>query len=91
MLDEEQLKELENFSGLMFTITEIAILLEVNQYELKLCLNDKNSIEFKKYQKGKLLTQAELRRTQIKMAKQGSTPAFKHVMELWELQTIKEI
>lgn len=91
MLTKDQLEELQNFSGLLFTVNEIAILLEVDVYELKLALNDKNSDEYKKYQKGILLCQAEIRKTQIKMAKQGSTPAFKHIMELWEMQKIKEI
>ena len=91
MLNDDQLTELQNFAGLMFSIEEIATLLEVNFYDLKLRLTDKRTPEYQKYQKGILLCQAEIRKTQIQMAKQGSTPAFKHVQELWEMQKIKDI
>lgn len=78
-LTEEQLKSLEDMSAALLPPSEIAILLNIDADIQKLfcemCKNHCNSDIYKHYQRGKLNTKYELRRTVIKLAKAGSPAA----------------
>jgi hypothetical protein len=78
-LTTEQLKTLEEMSAALLLPSEIAILINIDSNDRKLfceiCKNHCNSVIYEHYQRGKLTTKYELRRTVIKLAKAGSPAA----------------
>lgn len=75
----EQLKELEEMSAALLPPSEIAILMDIpaEQRDLfcEVCKTHKTSPIYSAYQKGKLRTKYELRKTVVKLAKAGSPAA----------------
>lgn len=66
MLDEELVKEIEELAGLFFTANEIQVITGA----------DPQSIDFKKaFRRGSLKSEAEIRKSIIQLAKDGSSPA----------------
>jgi hypothetical protein len=78
-LTVEQLKELEEMSAALLPPSEIAILMDIpaEQRDLfcEVCKTHKTSPVYSAYQKGKLRTKYELRKTVVKLAKAGSPAA----------------
>ena len=78
-LSAEQLKSLEEMSAALLPPSEIAILINIDSNDRKLfcemCKNHCNSAIYEHYQRGKLTTKLELRKTVIKLAKAGSPAA----------------
>lgn len=74
-LTNEELSELEKFSYAQLKLSEIAIILGVNETELiQLALNAGNSV-FDAYQRGRLRAKSEINTSIIQAAAAGSTPA----------------
>lgn len=85
MLNEEKLKELEQLAGCFFSLEKIATILQVDQDELaRLCVRDKQSEEYAHYNRGKLISEAEVRKAVFKAAKDGSGPAQQLAMKIIE-------
>ena len=84
MIEPEILEQLEEFSSLMFTVAEIAIILEVNPAELKDVIEDPDTDFFKAFQKGRLQREAEVRTSIFNLAKNGSSPAQLSALKLIE-------
>lgn len=82
MLNEEQLKTLEEMGGNFFNIQDCAIVLQVSPTELKELIKDNNTEEHKRYHKGRLLNELELRKSIIQLAKRGSNPAQKMLLDI---------
>jgi hypothetical protein len=82
MTDKNKLKEIEYLSSLQFSVDEIAISTGFNLIDFKKKIKNKKSKEYLSFQKGRLLTQAEVRKSILQMSKQGSTPAQKQMIEL---------
>ncbi len=78
-LTDEQLTRLEEMAAALMPPAEIAILLgiDISKRDLfvQICKNHKQSIIYDAYQRGKLTTKLELRRTVVKLAKVGSPAA----------------
>lgn len=78
-LTDSQLEELEDMSSALLPPIEIAILLGIDSSDRKLfcecCKNHEDSSIYYAYQKGKLKTKYELRKTVVKLAKAGSPAA----------------
>ncbi len=79
ILDETQLQQIEEMSAALLPPLEIAILLgldaEKRQRFVEICKNHLNSDVYMAYQRGRLTTKYELRKTVIKLAKAGSPAA----------------
>jgi hypothetical protein len=75
MLSEEQLNELADLAAVIMPVNDIAIILGCETNELKDLINNDQSAEHKAYYKGKLKAKAELNKSQIQLAKQGSQAA----------------
>lgn len=75
MNDQEktELKEIENFAKVRIPKNEIAIILNFEKWD-----NNKN----KAFQKGRLIGNAEIRKSIFEMARNGSSPAQKQFLEL---------
>jgi len=84
-LSEAQLVELEDFAGVFFSIKEIAIVMQLDENELRLAYENPQSMIHQTIQRGKLKQEAELRKVIFTLAKGGSSPAqnlaFKIIQE----------
>ncbi len=78
-LTKEQLAEIEEMAAAFMPPSEIAILMHISSENRELfcemCKSYKSSEVFTAYQRGKLKTKLELRKTVIKLAKAGSPAA----------------
>ncbi|WP_020599186.1 hypothetical protein [Spirosoma panaciterrae] len=74
-LTKEQLSEVENLASYFFTPDEIAIVVGLDVDDLEEELFDETSEAYRSYQKGKLKSKLELRKSILTLAKQGSGPA----------------
>ena len=70
-----QLAEVENLASYFFSPEEIAIVIDVPAADLEDELLDDTSDAYKAYQRGKLKSKLELRKSIMTLAKQGSGPA----------------
>lgn len=71
-LTEIELKSLEEYASLIFTPSEIAIILEINEAELLQELKNTESKIYKSFYKGFLITQTQIRKTQLSFALKGN-------------------
>lgn len=81
-MTKAQLEQLEKLAGLFYTISQCAIILEVDGKKLRKAILDPETEESKKYNRGFLLSDKEVREKMIEMASRGSTKAQAMVMEL---------
>lgn len=72
---EEQLKQIEELAALAFSVKKLAIILGVDEAELRHAISDETGDVFKRYQRGRLLSESEWRKSVFTLAKQGSSPA----------------
>lgn len=80
-LSPEQLKQLEELAGNFFTPAEIALIMELDG-DLSECILDSNCLIAKAYNRGRLLTEAKVRESIFKLAKEGSAPAQTLAMQI---------
>lgn len=66
MLSEEQVQEVEELASLFFSLDEIELIMGVNA---------EDPAFRKAYKRGSLKSEAEIRRSIIQLAKDGSSPA----------------
>ena len=71
-LTEIELKSLEEYASLVFTPSEIAIIVEINEAELLQELKKTESKIYKSFYKGFLITQTQIRKTQLSFALKGN-------------------
>lgn len=81
-LSDEQLQELEEFASYLISPDEIAIIMQVDDIELKNEIRSREGAVFLAFMRGKLKTEALLRKTTITFAKQGSSPALSAALKL---------
>lgn len=91
MLNESQLQELENFAYRTFTVRQIALILEVDEDELRQAIDTTDSPEYKAYNKGKLLIDTELRQSEIELALRGHSDAQRRVRDYINQQNQSDI
>jgi hypothetical protein len=90
-MTEEILKNIEKYSAQFFSYTEIAILIKLDEDSFLDEVTDKNSEAYKSYQRGKLISESEIREQIIKLAKMGSPAAQIEALNLISKQKLKEI
>lgn len=86
-----QLDEVEKFAGLFMKPSDIAIILNIPESDFKSAINDSSTECFKRYHKGKLLSESELRKSVLTMAKQGSSPAQSLASKLIDEMNMDEL
>ena len=72
----DQLQEIEELASLQFSVAEVAIILDATEQALA------EGEPLRAYLRGRLKAQAEVRRSIVSMARQGSNPAHKQFLEL---------
>jgi hypothetical protein len=80
--DPELLKDAEVWAELFFSAEELADLLGLSVDEVRVAISEPDSELGAVIRKGRLLSQAELRRSILKLAKQGSGPAQAEALRL---------
>lgn len=89
-LTPEQLKEVEDYAGCLFTPGEIAIIMGFDVESCQGLLIENK--EFKNaYQRGKLISEAAIRKSIIELAQKGSGPAQVLAMQLFDKLRLNEI
>jgi hypothetical protein len=78
-MTDEQLTQLQEYASALLTPAEIAILLDIPPNERSTfcvrCRSHSGTPEYEAFQRGRLITKLELRRSVIKLAKAGSPAA----------------
>ena len=87
---EEQLTKIQEYAALLTTVTDIAVLLDLDEDELRMDIIDKTNIVSKTYHKAKATVLLEFRRQEIDLAKLGSTIAIEQVHKYCNEQQISE-
>lgn len=85
-LSSEQLNEIEELASIFCSIDEIALLINVNDAELRREIRNKSSIAAIHYFRGKLTTQVKLRRQTKLFAEKGSPQAEQTMKQLYDKQ-----
>lgn len=81
-LNEEQLKELEEFAMLHFSLKQLAILVGIELELLQQEMEQDESLVRLAIQRGRLLSEAKLRKTTLDLAENGSSPALTAALKL---------
>lgn len=90
ILDDDQMKLLQEYASLLFTIDEIAILLKVDPVSLRRDIRHGKNLVAEAYFMGKLETMIAVRRNIIQFAKKGSPQAETFVKDYLEQQNNNE-
>lgn len=91
ILNEIELSEVEKYAAQFFSYTEIAILIKKSIYDFTNAVTDNESDVYFAYQRGKLLSESNLREQIIKMAKLGSAIAQTEALKLINTQKLNEL
>ena len=83
-LNKEFCTEVETYASLMFSIEEIASIIEVDPVSLKAIIEDENNLAAKAFHRGRLKREAEVRIGIFDQAQNGSSPAQTFAMKLIE-------
>lgn len=83
-LSTEQINMIKRMGASLFSINEVAIVIEVDAIDLERAIKNPNSAAHKSYYTAKLTTELELRESIIKVAKRGSNPAQKLTIDMLE-------
>lgn len=78
----EQLDLIEKLGAALFSVKDTAIVLQLPEVELRKEIANTSSSAHARYYKGKLLTELELRESIIALAKRGSNPAQKMLLDI---------
>ena len=88
--NEEQLNKIEEYAALLTTISDMAVLLDIDEDDLRNDIALKTTAVSIRYRKAKALTELELRRQEIELAKLGSPIAIDLVQKYKLNQQISE-
>lgn len=74
-ISKEDIEQIEALAALFFTPREIALMLEIKVQDFFDELLDEESSIFRAFNVGRLQSEADLRKSIVKLAKSGSSPA----------------
>ena len=77
----EILVEVENMASLQFSPDEVALAMRIDRQVFRKALKEPGNDLADAYQRGRIKSEAEVRAAIYKLAKQGSTPAQKQMMD----------
>ncbi len=81
-MSEDQLEHLEELGAAFTSVEDAAVILQVDENELRVQLADSKSPAHQHYHRGRLKSEFETRQSIVNMAKQGSSPAQVMAMKL---------
>ena len=80
--DKGVLKQVEDLAALQFLPAQVALSVGIKKQEFQHALLNEDNPLYLAFHRGRLISEAEVRRAVLTQAKQGSTPAQKQMMEL---------
>lgn len=83
-LTEEELNNLKEYGAVLMPLDKVAIIFQVNQEEFINEVKNSQTEANKAYYTGFYLTEIEIRKSIISLAKGGSSPAQTQAIKLWE-------
>lgn len=89
--DITDMKEVEELAAVYFTPKEIATIIEVPFAEVEAALCEEGSLFYLAFHKGRLQSEYDLRKSIVKLAKSGSSPAQTMAMDLLQKSKLKMI
>jgi hypothetical protein len=90
-LTEEILAEITETAKLLFSVEEVALIVGIPPLEAQKWWKNPNTQFSQAYLRGRLLTEADVRKTAITLAKQGSTPALEAVKKYKTQSDVKNV
>lgn len=78
-LSKEILEQVTEYGRLLFSVDDVAVIIGIDKQKARHWAKSPNHVFMQAYLKGRLMTEAEVRKTTITLAKQGSTPAVEQV------------
>ena len=88
-ITSEDLLLIEELASYFFSPREISVMVEVNPDDFLNALEESNSAIYQAFQKGRLQSEMELRKSIIKLARAGSSPAQTMSLDLLNKSKIK--
>ena len=89
-MDQEQLQSIEEFAGYFFSPEEILIIMQLPP-ELILTFSDRESDIHRSFMRGKLKSEADVRKSILDLAKKGSAPAQALAIKIMEQSAVFQI
>ena len=81
MYTEEQLKEVEKLAAIYMRISDIALIIEVDENELRQDIADEGTEVSRRYRRGKATTKVKLHQQEITLAELGSPLALENARQ----------
>ena len=78
---DEQLEKVEQLASIYMTITDIALILEVEPEQLRADIANETSEVSRRYRRGKAISKVELHKQEMQLAKVGSPLALENVQK----------
>lgn len=75
-LTPAELDDVETWATLLFSMDKVAMLLQVDSNEFKSAANNPETEIYKRYHRGFTLSEVDIRKRQIELAKSGSAAAI---------------
>ena len=88
-ITEEDLTEIKNLAALFFSPREIAVMREIKLVAMITATEDEESKVYEAFYSGRLQSEMELRKSIIKLAKSGSSPAQTMALDLFNKSKLK--
>jgi len=79
--NSSQLEKVQEYAGLLMTVSDISVLIGVNEDSFREDISNKNTVVSSAYRKGQIETVLELRKQEIEMAKLGSPMAVELIQK----------
>ena len=79
--NSNQLEKVQEYAGLLMNVSDISVLIGVNEDSFREDINNKNTAISNAYRKGQIETVLELRKQEIEMAKLGSPMAVELIQK----------
>lgn len=88
---EELLQQVEEFAGLMFSRDEIADIIDIDRQRFTEMVTDKEDDVQKAFRRGRLLREAQVRKSIFDLAGNGSSPAQAFAAKLIENAKMEDL
>ena len=83
--EQKELDNIQQLSAMFFSLSETALIMEVEENDIR-----NSSIAMQHYNRGRLLSETELRKSIMELAKNGSSPAQSQALALLQNQKLKD-
>jgi len=87
----EILKEIEELAAVFHSPKEVALMLEIEEAKMQEWMEAQDNEVYRSFQKGRLQSEFELRKSIVRLAKSGSSPAQAMALDMLKQSKLKMI